>query len=269
MFPTFLITFREVVEASVIVSLILGILKKSNQSKSIQTVWIAILLSFVTSIILLLLASVLGLELHRFYLQNEAYIEGFLMLFSAIFITWTIFFLHNYFSISQRQLTAKITKTIGKQEQRGVFILVFSSVFREGFEIIIFLSTIILTSPPKNILIGFVVGVISGIATSIILYRLTKKINLYKAVSYVNIFLVIFSGGLIIRGIREFTEIGLIPEIGNMVFKFIPLETTFIGGFSKSMLGITQEIDIVQLLFYAIYLFIIMKFILATKRNYN
>ena len=95
MFPTFLITFREVVEASVIVSLILGILKKSNQSKSIQTVWIAILLSFVTSIILLLLASVLGLELHRFYLQNEAYIEGFLMLFSAIFITWTIFFLHN------------------------------------------------------------------------------------------------------------------------------------------------------------------------------
>ncbi|PIV71264.1 hypothetical protein COW57_00440, partial [Candidatus Roizmanbacteria bacterium CG17_big_fil_post_rev_8_21_14_2_50_39_7] len=48
----------------------------------------------------------------------------------------------------------KVRKSIEEQEQRGLFVLVFTAVFREGFEIVLFLSTIYLSSNPQRIFIG-------------------------------------------------------------------------------------------------------------------
>lgn len=265
MFPTFLITFREVIEASIIVSLVLGILQKANRPQSIRTVWLAVSSAFILSFLLLFAASLLGIKLHQLYSRYEAYFEGFLMLFSTIFITWTIFYLHNFFSRRQRKLTGQITKTINRLEQRGVFIVVFSSVFREGFEIVVFLSTIYLTSSSQNILFGFLAGIIVGMLVSATVYRLTQKTDLNNAVRLVNLFLVIFAAGLLIRGIREFTEVGLIPEIGNIVLGFVPAEKTIVGSFLQSMFGITNEIDSIQLLCYLVYLLFVQRFILSKK----
>lgn len=266
MFPTFLITLREVIEASIIVSLILGILGKLNQRPIIKTVWLAILSAIALSFILLYGASILGVEIQSYYEKHEAYFEGFLMFFTTIFVTWTVFFLHDFLSVSRRKLTAKLTKTVIGQERRGVFMLVFVSVFREGFEIVIFLSTIYLTSNPANIIRGFALGTIVGILISILFYRFTRHSDLHRSLHFASILLVIFSAGLLIRGIHEFNEVGLIPEFGTIFLSFIPPATTFVGGVIKSMFGLTDRINIIQIVAYITYLTLIFQKISVKKK---
>ncbi|QQR64201.1 FTR1 family protein [Candidatus Roizmanbacteria bacterium] len=99
MLPAFLITFREVIEASLIVATILGILSKLNQGKSIKTVWTATALAGFLSVILIGVGSLGGLQFQKLYSGKiEQTTEGVLMITSAIFITWAVFFLHKHFS---------------------------------------------------------------------------------------------------------------------------------------------------------------------------
>lgn len=254
MFPTFLITFREVVEASIIISLVVGILKKLNQYQSIRTVWLATISAIGLSFVLVILGSILGLKVHDFYEQYEPFIEGALMILSSLFITWAVFFLHNFSSLSQRKLTKEITSSLSSTSSRGLFLLIFSSVFREGFEIVLFLSTLYFTSSPQQIISGFIIGVFSGIAVSLGIYRYTNKSDLLFATRTASIMLILFSAGLLIRGIHEFTEVGLIPEVGTLALKFIPPSSTLTGGLLKSLFGLTSEINLIQIITYIIYI---------------
>jgi high-affinity iron transporter len=267
MFPTFLITFREVIEASIIISLVIGILKKLEQYQNIRIVYKAATTAILLSLVLVVVGSLLGLKVHELYEEYEPYIEGALMILSSIFITWAVFFLHNFSSLSQRKLTKKITSSLTNTDSRGLFLLIFSSVFREGFEIVLFLSTLYFTSSPQQVVGGFLLGITIGILVSLGIYRFTNKSDLIFATKTASIMLVLFSAGLLIRGIHEFSEVGLVPEIGTIALNFIPASTTLVGGVLKSLLGITQKINLIQIVCYVVYVVWLSRFALKNSRK--
>ncbi|MBP7967334.1 FTR1 family protein [Candidatus Woesebacteria bacterium] len=254
MLPAFLITFREVIEASLIVATVLGILVKLKQTKGVKTVWIATIAAAGLSIILLALGALLGLKVQELYTGRiEELIEGILMVTSAVFITWAVFFLHNYFSNYKVKLLQKVKETVEKEEQRGLFILVFTAVFREGFEIVLFLSTIYFSSNPQQIFTGFAGGIIAGLLISFALFSATLKMPVYYAFRITSVLLILFAAGLLARGVHEFAEAGIMPEIGELIFPFVPAKATLAGDMLKAVFGITQKMDIVQISLYSTY----------------
>lgn len=253
MFPAFLITFREVVEASIIVSTIQGILVRLKQTKGNKTIWMAVSTALLASILLLLVGSVLGLRMQKVYEQNEAYIEGVLMILSAVSITWAVFFLHTYFSRCKVHLIRVIKRSIEIQEQNGLFILVFVAVFREGFEIVLFLTSIFFSTRPQEISLGFFIGLVSGILVSYGIFKTTVRIPLSSALKASSALLILFAAGLLARGVHEFAEVGLIPELVKVTFSLIPQKGVFVGDMLKSLFGITQKMDILQLVIYGVY----------------
>ena len=253
MLPSFLITFREVIEASLIVATILGILVKLNQKQAIKTVWLATGAAAIVSILLLGIGSLIGLRVNELFEEHEPYIEGSLMVISAVFITWAVFFLHNYFAKYKTRLLQKIKKTVEQEEQRGLFALVFTAVFREGFEIVLFLSTIYFSSAPTSIFTGFLAGAAGALLISFGLFTATLRLPVFYAFRTTSILLILFAAGLLARGVHEFAEVGMLPEIGRMTFAFIPPKTTFIGDTLKAVFGITQKMDMIQLSLYGSY----------------
>lgn len=254
MLPAFLITFREVIEASLIVATILGILKRLDQKKAIKSVWAATFSAAVVSVILLLGGSLLGVEVQKIYSgRTEELIEGILMTISAVFITWAVFFLHNYFGKYKTHLLQKIKSSVQDNEQKGIFALTFAAVFREGFEIVLFLTTIYFSSDPQRILGGFVAGTISALMVAFGLFTATLKLPIYYAFRATSMLLILFAAGLLARGIHEFAELGVIPEIGKMTIVFLPPAATFTGDMLKAVFGITQKMDMIQLSIYATY----------------
>lgn len=254
MIPSLLITFREVIEASLIVATILGILVKLNQKKSIKTVWVATGAAAIASLGLLIGGSLLGLKVQELYTgKTEELIEGILMVTSAVFITWAVFFLHKYFAQYKTKLLQKIKSTVVKEEQKSLFLLVFTAVFREGFEIVLFLSTIYFSSDPGSILTGFSTGILLGLLLSFGLFSATLKMPVFYAFRVTSVLLILFAGGLLARGVHEFAEAGILPEIGKITFAFIPQKTSFAADMLKAIFGITQQMDSIQILIYLSY----------------
>jgi len=255
MLPAFLITFREVIEATLIVATILGVLYKLDHRKSIKTVWYATGLATALSVLLMVGGSLFGLRIQELYIgSTEVIIEGTLMIVSAVFITWAVFFLHQYFGKHKVQLMQKIKNTMHLQEQKGLFILVFTAIFREGFEIVLFLSTIYLSTNPLQVFSGFGLGLVAGLIISMAFFSATIKMPIYYAFRATSILLILFAGGLLARGVHEFAEIGIIPEIGELMFAFIPAKGTVVGDIVKAIFGITQKMDMIQLTLYSGYI---------------
>lgn len=254
MLPAFLITFREVIEASLIVATILGILVKLKQIKGIKTVWMATGSATFVSVLLLGIGSLLGLEVQKIYSgKTEEFIEGLLMIISAVFITYAVFFLHKYFSRYKVRLLQKVKDTVEKEEQRGLFILVFTAVFREGFEIVLFLSTIYFSSNPQQIFTGFAGGLIGGLIISFALFSATLRMPVYYAFRISSILLILFAAGLLARGVHEFAEAGVVPELAKMTLPFIPHSGSFVADMVKAVFGITKKMDIIQVSLYVCY----------------
>lgn len=254
MIAAFLITFREVIEASLIVATILGILTKVHQSKGVRTVWMATASAAAVSVALLGAASLFGISIQRVYSGKiEEFIEGILMALSAIFITWAVFFLHKYFAQYKTHLLVKIRATMEQEEQKGLFWLAFTAVFREGFEIILFLSTIFFSSNPAEIFTGFASGLIGGLLISLGLFAATLKLPVVYAFRTTSALLILFAAGLFARGIHEFAEAGVLPELTTVTLSFIPAKTTIAGDMIKAVFGITRTMDVTQLAIYGTY----------------
>ena len=258
MLAALLITLREVIEASLIVATILGILTKLGHTKSMKTVWLATGAAFAASICILLAGSLLGLKIQELYTgKTEAAIEGVFLVLSAAFITWAVFFLHTYFARKKVLLLQKVKATLETQEQEGIFLLVFSAVFREGLEIVLFLSTMYLSSKPLPILGGFTLGLLLGLTVSFSLFSATLRMPVFHAFRATSGLLILFAAGMLARGIGEFMEVGTlswIARLPSVSFAFLPMDSSFFGHMIETIFGITRSMHATQLVAYLSYI---------------
>ncbi len=268
MLAALLISLREVIEATLIVATVVGILSKLKQTSLVKTVWVASFFAVIVSIGFLALGSFLGVKVQEFYTgEIEEVIEGSLMMLSAAFVTWAVFFLHTTFGHNKVKLIEKINTTVNTGEKNAIFILVFSAVLREGFEIVLFLSTLYLSVNPQEIFSGFLIGLFLGLVFCYLVFKTTLKLPIYYAFRATSILLVIFAAGLFARGVHEFTELGVLPELSAVTFAFIPEKTTTIGAFIKTIFGITQKMDYLQLAVYSGYIAFMAWWIKATSKQ--
>lgn len=255
MLPAFLITFREVLEATLIVATVLGILTKLKQQQSIRTLWLATAIATFMSFMTLVAGSFAGLKIQQLYTgRTEEVIEGILMVTSAVFITWAVFWLHTYFARQKLALLQKVKATISSESQLGLFILVFTAVFREGFEIVLFLSTIYLSDSPVMVLGGFGLGAAVGLIVATSIFTATLKLPVFRAFQATTVLLILFAAGLAARGVHEFSEAGLLPEFMAIKLSFLPPAGTLIADTLKAIFGWSRVMDSLQLIVYAFYI---------------
>lgn len=268
MTAAFLITLREVIEASLIVATILGILTKLKQIQGIRTVWWATGAATCVSVALLGFGSLLGIRIQEIYSgKTEEFIEGILMVASAVFITWAVFFLHKYFSRYKTHLLVKIRETVEKEERNGLFWLTFTAVFREGFEIVLFLSTIFFSSNPREIFAGFAGGILGGLLISFGLFAATLRLPVLYAFRTTSALLILFAAGLASRGIHEFAEAGVLPKLTKITLAFVPAKATLEGDMVKAIFGLTRTMDITQLAVYGSYVLVMAWYVFVRKER--
>ena len=225
MIPTLLITMREVVEASLIVATILGILTKLHQTNEIKIVWIAAALAFVSNFLLVIAGSLIGVHFQKFLEVPK--IEGMISIASACFVTWAVFFLHTQFASKKVKLLSHMRETIA---EGGIFAFTFITVFREGVEIALFLSTLYLTTSPLSIISGFFAGVVLGVGVSVLFFRATIKLPVYWAFRATSMLLIIFAAGLLARGVAAFPfhSMQTLPLLVSLLYIFLMHRRVFV-----------------------------------------
>jgi high-affinity iron transporter len=208
MLSAFIITFREAVEAALIISLILGMMKTIRGESQVMIVWRGTITAVLTTLLILLGISVFGYRLENLLTgRNEILYEGVIQIGSAIFLLWTVFSLHKYFILRKGHLVASIKKTLASNEEKSLFWLVFILIFKEGLEVVLFLSSVYLTSKPQEVISGTVLALLSTLFFASIVYKTETKIPVWYAYRITSAILIIASAAFIIKGLMEISEL--------------------------------------------------------------
>jgi len=243
-----LITFRETLEAAIVVGIVLTFLVKTEQRFFNTYVWRGVGAGILVSV---LLAVVLETFFGGFTGRTEALFEGILMLVTAVSITWMILWVHR-----QKDVAKKIKEDVARHVEKGygvgIFILTATAVLREGVETVLYLKASSIVGQSSQF-IGGTLGILAALTLGYALFRFALRVNLSAVFTATNIFLIMFAAGLVSHGIHEFQELGMLP-----VFSFDPVfniahildNDSLLGSLLRTLFGYTSTPTALELVAY-------------------
>ena len=197
----FIITFRETLEAALIVGIIYTVISKRDLRREIRQLWFAVGTSIIASI-----AVALFLNNIKNSIGNESIeklVESTLMYVTAGLLWYVIFWLSR--QVSDRNVLEGQTSKALDSVRMGIFFLVFFAILREGFETAIFLmgSFSILGSFSY---IGFFSGMFLAVFLGYLVVIQGRKVDLTSFFRATTLLLVFLASGMIAYGTHEAEE---------------------------------------------------------------
>ena len=204
MLQAFIITLREGVEAALIVGITLAYLTKIGRQELRKTVYAALIAAFLGSIGVAIVIS-------RTHL-NEDVFEGWIMLVAAFFVITMVIFMMKTGRKMKGEIEGKVGLLAGNDAWFGLFIFIFLMVLREGAETVLILSAVTLNSTELMSFLGTLLGVLAAIAFGVMFVKGSVRINLQKFFRITTAIMFLVAAQLIISGLHELSESGVIPS---------------------------------------------------------
>ncbi|MGK7881327.1 MAG: FTR1 family protein [Crocosphaera sp.] len=278
--PTYVVTLREGFEASLVVGIVLACLNKVGQNQLNRWVYQGIGGGIVASVLVgLLLAGILQGVTSYQSPYTPIIKECLATLFGIIavaMLSWMLIWMtqqgKNLKGDVEQGIAAALKGNNGAG--KGVFLLVFIAVLREGFETVLFIVAKFENSW-KIPSIGAVLGLTTAAILGFLLFQLGVKINIRLFFKIMGIFLLLVVGGLVL-GVLKHLNLAVIllgqvePSFSQLCFfsgdscilgslvwdvsEILP-DKTFPGIILKSLFGYRQTLYLGQIVLYLLFLF--------------
>ena len=252
--PTFIITFRETLEAALVVGIILVYLIKIQKTKYNRFVWAGTLSAIGASVVAAVLFSKFA---GGFEGRAEQLFEGTTMLAASLLLTTMILWMLKQKHYIAEHIKAQVSKHIEAEYEIGIFALAFLMVFREGVETVIFLNATAFIGQ-FDFLSG-VVGIIVAVGLGYVIFAGIKRVDLKHFFSVTSVLLILFAAGLVAHGVHEFEEAGVVNPIKEHVYDInhILNEKGTFGGFLKALFGYNGNPSLMEVISYLGYIGVI------------
>lgn len=208
LFSALVITLREGVEGALAVAIVLLYLRKTGKQNLSSAVWTGLLTAIAASV-------AGGFLLERLAVSGEI-VEGFLMLAAAFFVGTMILWMWRSARGLKKAIETRIDQITASDEPGGrggwiaLFLFTFLMIVREGIETVIFLSAVNLTTSAILSFLGGIIGLLLAVIFGIFFVRGSLRIDLGRFFKITGIVLLIFVIQLLIGGVHELAEGGLI-----------------------------------------------------------
>ena len=205
MFPAFLITLREGLEAFLIVAISLTYLRKTGRNALVPAVHWGIGLSILISI---------GAAFLFSRASNQALWEGVLALVAAALVATLIVHMWRHGKRLKREIETRLEASalqLGAKAFAGVFLFTVLMITREGMETALLMGTLIFQNSPLEITAGAAGGVLSAAFVAWLWSKYGHRVNLALFFQVTAVFLAVFVVQLVIYGLHELTEANLFP----------------------------------------------------------
>ncbi len=217
MLSTFLIALREGLEASLIVSILVAYLAKTQRANLTRFIWIgvggAVLLSFG-------LGAFLSFTSTNLSVRGEELFAGITSVASVAFVTTMVFWMKR----TARGLGKELAERVEGALPLGGLALIataFFAVAREGLETALFIyanfRTVGSNTAPS---LGLILGLITAITLGALIYNKTVKINLGKFFTVTGYGLITVAAGVLSHAVFEFQSRGNLPGASHFAWDF-------------------------------------------------
>jgi high-affinity iron transporter len=253
MFPAFLLSLREGLEAALIIGIVLGALRKINRPDLKPAVWAGVISAVLVSLVAGGLLTALGMSLEG---KVEEIFEGFTMILAAGILTWMIFWMNRQGRYLRADVESEVHKAAAVGSRRSaLFGLAFLAVVREGIELALFLTATGFIVRAGQTLIAGLLGLAAAIVLGWLLFSATLRLDLRRFFQVTGVLLILFAAGLVAHGVHEFNEAGWIPSVVDQVWNVNPWldENSTLGSILKALFGYNGNPSLTEVLAYLAY----------------
>ncbi|TAH52478.1 MAG: iron transporter [Chloroflexota bacterium] len=252
MFAAGLVTFREGLEAALIVGIVISYLSKMGHQTQLRFAWVGVILAMIVSALAAFGLQWVGTSLEEPY---EQIFEGSMMFLAVGVLTWMIFWMRYQGRFMKRDLEHQVETALASGAAFGVFGLTFLAVFREGIETALFLSVSAFASDAGATLIGSVIGLALAMAVGYAIYVMAMRLNIRLFFDVTSILLLVFAAGLFAHGIHEFQEIGWLPMLTQSAWNTegVLSNGSFVGSILRALVGYNATPSVLEVIAYIFY----------------
>lgn len=261
MIATFVIFFREGIEASMIVAILLSYLNRIGQRRYFRDVFLGIFVALVL---------VFGGGIAAFLLISQydgsnvqTYFETVTYLIAAGALTYMTFWMQSHSRTMAKDLERKSETALSGGTRAGLGVLAFQAVGREGVETMVFTLAIVFAStkqaatPVKGdfLIFGALLGLLVSLITAFAIYRLGARLNLRRFFQTLGVVLMVFAAGLLADAIENLQQLGWLAFGQRALWNtssFIS-EGSSIGDVLHSLIGYAERPTVLQAIVWAAY----------------
>lgn len=197
----FIITFRETLEAALIVGIIYTVISKQGLKREVNQLWYAVVASVVASVMVAFFLN--GIKESIGNESIEKLVEAILMFITAGLLWYVIFWLAK--QVSNKKVLEGQAEAAMETAGWGVFFLVFFAILREGFETAIFLMGSFSVLGTFSY-VGFFSGMILAVILGYLVVVQGRRVDLTKFFQVTTFLLAIFASGMVAYGSHEAEE---------------------------------------------------------------
>jgi high-affinity iron transporter len=253
MLSAFLLALREGLEAALLVGIVLGALRRLQRADCTRAVWSGVLSAVAVSGLAALLLHLLG---WTFEGRAEPIFEGVILFGAAGLLTWMIFWMRRQAAHLRTELESGVRAALALPGRRGVFVLTFVAVAREGVELAVFLAAATVDADPAQTMAGAACGLAAAAFAGWLMFATTVRLDLRPVFNVTGVLLIFFAAGLVAKGVHEFNEVGWIPPWIDSVWdtRAFLNERSVPGTIARSLFGYTGTPSLTAVLAYVAYL---------------
>ncbi|QGQ95591.1 iron permease [Paenibacillus psychroresistens] len=291
----FLITFREALEAILIVGVILTYLTRIEQASWHKWVWVGVVLALIASYGVALAFQVVFTGFGS--MGNQNYLKIGIMIVSTGLLTHMILFMNKQSNDFQGKAQSKIAAILTVGGAINMVLHSFLVVVREGVETVFFFAAITGGNIQQALQSwGALLGLVLALIVGYIFFKGAKRIKLSSFFRATSVLLVLIAAGLLVQAVGIMQDIGvmgslyktpggeigevynitaLMPEHPTDEIHYIrdtghhPLINGQIGLFMKAFLGYTQNPSVEEFLLYWFYFLVVFILVGIQKKRHE
>ena len=253
MFASYLIGLREGLEATLVVSVLIAFLVKSDRKDKLPQVWTGVVAALALSVGFGALLTFTAAHLDH---TGQELFDAITSLLAVVFVTWMIFWMRRMARALSKELRGKLTDAL-QMGSLAVVVMAFLAVAREGLETaLLFFASVQGATTTASPLIGISLGLLTSVAIGWGIYRSALKINLTKFFTWTGLLLILVAAGIFKYGVHDLQEANILPGLSTYAFDIsviLPPDSWW-GALLAGMLNITPQPSVLEALAWVLYL---------------
>jgi high-affinity iron transporter len=252
---SYLIGLREGLEATLVVSILVAYLVKSERRRQLPPLWAGVTAAVALSVLFGALLTYTETSLLAGYRSRELF-EAITSVVAVVLVTWMIFWLRRTARRLKGELTGKLEAALGVGTL-AVAGIAFVSVIREGLETaLLFYAAAQGATSTATPLVAISLGLASAMLIGLGLYAGAIRVNLSRFFTVSGVLLVFVAAGILKYGVHDFQEAGVLPGLGDVAFDISGVldPNSWYGAAIAGMFNITAAPTVLETLAYLAYL---------------
>lgn len=261
MFAGMLITFREGLEAFLVVGIILSYLGRYKAKIYNKWVYLGVFLGLVS-------AFLIGIMFQMYYngfesKLGELYLKIGIMAFAIIILTYMVIWMTRNSRNIKGELEKNLEKAISKGSVISLVFMAYLAILREGFETVLFLGAVFGNEMDASIFYGGTIGLVVALAVTVFLFKGMRRVPIKQFFKITGGLIILISAGLLINMIGIMQDIEMIPVVKANLFdlSWLMLDSSEVGIFFKALFGYNHSPTLIQVISYMTYFLLTIVFL--------